>query len=495
MPANLNLAHDADPLRNDHLEVPSLRNADHMTAGTASLSYPSAMMTPAPDEIDTVDLPVTGALPLELTGRYFRNGPNPLPGEPVRHLLIGSGMLHGVRLRRGRAEWYRNRWTRTARFAGRPFVRPDGTRDLTAVSANTHVIRHAGRILALVEVGFPYEVTPELDTVGPCDFGGRLTTAMTAHPKCDPATGELHFFGYGTQPPFVTYHRLDAAGQLVYSRPVAVTAGTMMHDFAITEHHVVWLDLPITFQRELIGKAMPYRWDDQYGARLGVMRHDRPGAPVRWFDIAPCYVFHVGNAHEDAAGRIVLDAVRYSAAAFNAMWRMVSRTANPAAAAAVAGPGSARLHRWWLDPVTGTVSEQPLDDRSVEFPTVADHKVGRSSHCLYTVADTYAAGAAGIPGVAILKYDTVGGGATSYELDSGTAVGEAVFVPASGGARREDDGWLICIATRRDGTASQLLILDASNVTAGPIAAVDLPRGVPSGFHGSWIPDADQPCL
>jgi carotenoid cleavage dioxygenase len=130
----------------------------------------------------------------------------------------------------------------------------------------------------------------------------------------------------------------------------------------------------------------------------------------------------------------------------------------------------------------------------VEFPAVADHKVGRSSHCLYTVADTYTAGAAGIPGVAIVKYDTAGGGATSYELDPGTAVGEAVFVPA-GGARREDDGWLICIATRRDGTASQLLILDASNVTAGPIAAVDLPRGVPSGFHGSWIPDADQPCL
>ncbi len=448
-------------------------------------------MTPVPDEIDAVDLPVTGLLPPELCGRYFRNGPNPLPGEDIRHLLIGTGMLHGVRLRDGRAEWYRNRWTRTGRFAGRPFIRADGTRDLTAVSANTHVMRHAGRILALVEVGFPYEVTPELDTVGPCDFDGRLTTAMTAHPKCDPATGELHFFGYGTRPPFLTYHRLDAAGRLVRSREIAVPAGTMMHDFAITEHHVVWLDLPVTFQPGLIGKAMPYQWDEQYGARLGVMRHDRPDAAVRWFGIDPCYVFHVANAYEDAAGRIVLDAVRYSAAAFNGMWRIVSGAANPAAAAA--GAGSTRLHRWTLDPVTGTASEQPLDDRGVEFPTIDDTKVGRANSFVYTVADTYTVRAAGVPGVAIVKYDTAGGTTTSHELDPGTAVGEAVFVPATGGTRREDDGWLISIATRRDGTASQLLVLDASNVTAGPVATVDLPRGVPSGFHGSWIADGDQP--
>ena len=58
------------------------------------------------------------------------------------------------------------------------------------------MLEHAGRLLALVENGFPYEITRELDTVGPCDFDGRLTSAMTAHPKCDPVTGDLHFFGY-----------------------------------------------------------------------------------------------------------------------------------------------------------------------------------------------------------------------------------------------------------------------------------------------------------
>jgi carotenoid cleavage dioxygenase-like enzyme len=136
-------------------------------------------LAPVPDEIDVRDLPVTGALPPELAGRYLRNGPNPAPGEETNHWFSGQGMIHGIRFRDGRAEWYRNRWVRTTSFMqGAEFVRQDLTFDRTAVSANTHVIPHNGTIYALVEVGFPYMLTPELDTVGPCDFGGRLTTAI-----------------------------------------------------------------------------------------------------------------------------------------------------------------------------------------------------------------------------------------------------------------------------------------------------------------------------
>ena len=175
------------------------------------------------------------------------------------------------------------------------------------------MIRHADRIFALVENGLPYEMTPELATVGPCDFGGRLTTAMTAHPKEDPVTGELHFFGYGYFPPYLTYHRLSAGGELVESREIEVPKSTMMHDFAVTEHYLVWLDLPFVFE---VGRAggMPYAWEDGYGARIGVT--PRQGGPTHWFDVDPCYVFHVGNAWEDADGRIVLNGARYHASAF-----------------------------------------------------------------------------------------------------------------------------------------------------------------------------------
>jgi carotenoid cleavage dioxygenase-like enzyme len=437
-----------------------------------------------PDEIGTAALPVTGVLPPELTGRYVRNGPNALPGQTSTHFQIGPGMLHGVRLRAGRAEWYRNRWVRTGAFHGRPFAGPGGRFDLTAVPANTHVIGHARRMFALVEAGLPYEVTPDLDTVGPCDFDGRLTTAMTAHPKRDPATGELHFFGYGMRPPYLTYHRLDAGGRLAWSREVPVRTGTLTHDFAVTERYAVWLDLPVTFRPELAGKGLPYRWDEGYGARLGLMRHDVPDAPVRWFEIDPCFVFHVGNAHEDGSGRVVLDAVRYSPAEFTSLWGLLSRTA------VLTGPdaraGRAVLHRWTLDPATGRATGEPLDEQEVEFPTLDDERIGRPSRYLYTVTGT---DPRCLDRCAIVKYDTDSGKPARYELDAGTVIGEAAFVPATAGPRREDDGWLISIATRRDASASRLLVFDAADLPAGPVAAVELPRAVPTGFHGSWFPD------
>ncbi|HET6257356.1 MAG TPA: carotenoid oxygenase family protein [Pseudonocardia sp.] len=455
-----------------------------MSTSTAPI-YLAGHLAPVPDEIDARELPVTGALPAELTGRYLRNGPNPMPGEDPGHWFTGHGMLHGIRLRDGRADWYRNRWVRTGALAGRPFIRLDGTLDRTAVVANTHVIGHAGKILALVENGFPYEVTDELDTVGPCDFGGALTTAMTAHPKTDPTTGELHFFGYGFTPPYVTYHRLAADGQLVETVPIEVPGPTMMHDFAVTEHHAVFLDLPMTFQ---LRKGMPFDWSDEYGARLGVMRLDRPGE-VRWFEIDPCYVFHVGNAHEDAAGRIVLDVARYARADIVALWGPLggAEATDPAGpAATAAASGLARLHRFTLDPVSGAVTETPLDERGIEFPTVDDDRAGRAGRYLYAVGDAGLASGDN----AIIRFDAQHGTTSAHELGPDHVAGEAVFVPAAAPGRAEDEGWLLSIVTRRDGSASELLVLDATDVAGAPVATVTLPRGVPSGFHGSWIPDA-----
>jgi carotenoid cleavage dioxygenase-like enzyme len=429
-------------------------------------AYLSGYLAPVPDETDAYDLPVTGTLPDELAGRYFRNGPNPLPGQDPGHWFLGPGMIHGVRLRDGRAEWYRNRWVRTAELDGAPFIRPDFSIDRTAVPANTHVIPHGDRILALVESGLPYEVTAELETVGPCDFGGRLTTAMTAHPKQDPDTGELHFFGYGAVPPYLTYHVLDAAGELVASRDITVAGPTMMHDFAITDRHVVWLDLPVVFDLALVGtERIPYRWDDGHGARLGVM--PRAGdVTVRWFDIEPCFVFHVGNAYEDATGAVAVDAVRYDVDDFRSVWSRLGGGSNLDRA-------GAQLHRWRLDLAGGACREERLDDRSVEFPTHNDRCTGRPNRHLYTVGEH-----------TIVKYDTATGSATVHDLGTDRRPGEAVFVPTHG-ARAEDEGWLLSIVTDPKGSA--LLVLDA--VGLAPVASVGLPRRVPAGFHGSWIAD------
>ncbi|HEX4722771.1 MAG TPA: carotenoid oxygenase family protein [Pseudonocardiaceae bacterium] len=444
-------------------------------------TYLSGAMAPVPDEIGAADLPVTGALPTELRGRYFRNGPNPLPGTDPGHNFLGQGMLHGVRIEDGRALWYRNRWVRTALFDGAAPERR--CLDLAATTANTHVIQHAGRILSLVENGIPHEVTADLETVGPYDFGGRLTTAMTAHPKVDPATGELHFFGYGVRAPYLTYHVLSAAGELTRSTEITVPGPTMMHDFAITENYVLWLDLPVVFDVDLAANpGMPYRWSDAYAPRIGVMRRD--GTEVRWIDVTPGYVFHVGNAHEDATGRIVLDAVRYDRAGFASVWRVLGGTPAPAEGLGHGNGGS--LYRWVLDPVTARVSEQRLDDQSVEFPTLNDDYTGRDHQYVYAI---------GTPvlfddedGPSIVKYDIAKQTKESRALPTGWVPGECVFVPAEDGTD-EDHGWLMSIVTHETKDAAHLLVLDASDVAGEPVATVMLPRRVPAGFHGSWIAD------
>ncbi|MFJ6214113.1 carotenoid oxygenase family protein [Streptomyces sp. NPDC092296] len=442
---------------------------------TATPYYLDGHLAPVPDETDAAGLEVVGTLPPELDGRYLRNGPNPLAGQDRGHWFAGHGMIHGVRLRDGRAEWYRNRWVRTRKLAGDPFRREDGTLDLAANPANTHVVQHGEKLLALCETGLPYRLTPELDTLGPDDFGGRLRTGMTAHPKEDPHTGELHFFGYGFLPPYLVHHRLSADGELVESREVRVPGATMMHDFAITEHHVVWLDLPVVFDRTLVGGGMPYRWDEGYGARLGVM--PRTGsAEVTWYDIDPCYVFHVGNAHEDTDGNVVVDGVRYAPDVFTAMWSRMGGAVDPAAAAATTGAG--HLHRWTLPAGGGPVREERLDDRGVEFPTHDDTRTGRAHRYLWTVSDD-----------SLVKYDLRSGAAREHRLGEPSVPGEAVFVPAAGG-RAEDEGWLLSLVSDRAAGPARLLVLDAADLTVQ--AEVRLPRAVPAGFHGGWFPETGR---
>ncbi len=262
---------------------------------------------PVHDELTAFDLPVEGSIPAELNGWYLRNGPNPRAGGD--HWCVGDGMVHGIRLENGRAAWYRNRWVRTESFDDPvPIYNDDGTRNLHSSIANTHVVRHAGKTLALMEFSLPYEISNDLKTLGVYDFSGMLTDSMTAHPKICPTTGELHFFGSGNIfQPHVNYHRADADGHLTVSRPLDVSALTLMHDFALTDSYVVFMDLPLLFNLNVAltqphQRDLPYRWDDNYGARLGLLRRDDPYGSVRWFDIDSCFVFHIANAYDYAAG-------------------------------------------------------------------------------------------------------------------------------------------------------------------------------------------------
>jgi carotenoid cleavage dioxygenase-like enzyme len=427
---------------------------------------------PVHDELTAFDLPVQGSIPADLNGWYLRNGPNPRAAGG--HWCVGDGMVHGVRLENGRAAWYRNRWVRTESFEHPvPLYNNDGTRNLHSSIANTHVVRHAGKTLALMEFSLPYEITNDLKTVGAYDFGGKLMDSMTAHPKICPATGELHFFGCGNIfEPHVMYHRADVAGQLTISRPIDVPALTLMHDFALTAEHVVFMDLPVLFDFRLAlaqrnERDLPYRWDDHYGARLGVLRRDDPYGPVRWLDVDPCYVFHVANAYDvrSAGGNsIVLEVVRYPE-----MWRDSSEFGIDAA-----------LWRWKLDLDTGPVQESQLDDRGVEFPRIDDRLTGAAAR--YSVA----VGSGGL-----VRYDLERDTASEHRFGpdgNPGAPGEAVFAPASGESD-ESAGWYLTYVYDPARNASDLVVIDASDFEGRPVARIRLPRRVPHGFHGNWIPD------
>jgi carotenoid cleavage dioxygenase len=431
---------------------------------------------PVHDELTVFDLPVEGSIPAELSGWYLRNGPN--PREAGGHWCVGDGMIHGVRLEDGRAAWYRNRWVRTESFDHPfPVYNDDGTRNLHSSIANTHVVRHAGKTLALMEFSLPYEISNDLKTLGAYDFGGKLVDSMTAHPKICPATGELHFFGCGNIfEPHVMYHRADADGHLTINRPLDVPALTLMHDFALTAEHVVFLDLPLLFNLRLAlmqqdERDLPYRWDDHYGARLGVLRRDDPYGPVRWFDIDPCYVFHVANAYDVASSTsqasgnsIVLEVVRYSE-----MWRDSTEFGTDAA-----------LWRWTINLDTGVVRESQLDDRGVEFPRLDDRRAGAAAR--YSVA---------VGSGALVRYDLQGDTAAEHPFSahgSRGAPGEAVFAPAVGESD-ELAGWYLTYVYDPVTDGSDLVIIDASDFEGEPVARVRLPRRVPHGFHGNWIPD------
>jgi len=418
--------------------------------GTKLPFYMKGNYAPVQEEIEAVDLPVVGELPPELNGRFFRNGANPPDGVTPSHWFDGDGMLHGIRLRDGNADWYRNRWVRTKLLAGEQRFDPETFDfDLSAGRANTHVLRHAGRIFALEEGSFPNEVSPDLDTLGPTDFGGAVTTPVTAHPHVCAET------------------------------PIETPTPVMMHDFAISRNHAIFMDLPVVFDLDIAlgGAGMPFCWRPDNGSRIGLVdrRKIGTGVPVktRWFDIDSCYVFHIVNAWEEDDGNVVvLDAGRHQS-----MWDGSPDAFEPC-----------YLWRWRFDLRTGAVTEEQLDDMEHAFPRIDDRRTGLANRFSWAVTGRPDEPAITDAATGVVKYDLTSGSSTFHDFGAGRSTSEPVFVPADDGAG-EDDGWVLSFVYDKADQTSQFVVLDAADMAAKPVATIALPQRVPHGFHGSWIAD------
>lgn len=426
---------------------------------------------PVREEVTTTELPVTGTIPEELDGRLLRIGPNPIIDPlPTDHWFTGTGMAHGVRLRGGQADWYRNRYINSDTVAdtlGRP--RMEGPRaEIGDGNANTNIIGHAGRTFAIVEAGsYPVELDDELESMGSTDFDGTLEGSFTAHPKRHPATGELHAVNYFFGWDFVRYVVVGVDGKVRRQVDVPTEHSPMIHDCSITESSVLILDFPVHFDLDaaMSGASLPYRWKNDEVCRIGVLPLDGEGADVVWCEMDPCFAFHPMNSFDRPDGTIQLDICRHE--------RMFDRVTN--------GPaeGPPTLDRWILDPATGTVSEDRLDDRNQEFPRIDERRIGKAARFGYTV------GFVGEEGPAF-KRDLETGAVETHSFGSGRSSQEMVFVPRTPDAD-EDDGW--CLSYVHDATTgtADVVILNAQDFSGQPQAIVHLPQRVPYGFHGNWV--------
>ena len=436
--------------------------------------YLSGNFAPVREEVSVDDLPVTGAVPEELEGRLLRIGPNPVvdPDPATYHWFTGSGMVHGLWLRGGKAVTYRNRYVRSDTvvdaLGGDPTPGPrHGMGDNTA---NTNVIAHAGSTYAIVEAGgLPMQLTDELDTVARSDFGGTLPGSFTAHPKRDPRSGELHAVVYYWEWDYIQYVVVGVDGRVRRSVNVPTPKSPMVHDCSITESRVVLLDLPVTFNLEMAmnGRSLPYSWDPEYGARVGLLTREADADSTVWCELDdPCYVYHPLNSYDDG-DRVIMDVAVHP--------KMFASDLN--------GPneGPPVFERWTVDPTTRKVGRDVISDRPQEFPRHDERLVGRKHRYGYTVGEGLQS-----PG-GLFKHDLVAGTVDVHDVGGGRSSQEGVFVPKHADAA-EDEGWVMAYVHDPERNAADVVIIDAQDFTAPPVATIHLPVRVPFGFHGNWIP-------
>ncbi len=457
-------------------------NRKRLPRPTDAHPFLTGIHKPMTEEFTLEELRVDGEIPAALTGRYLRNGPNPAaqPDPASYHWFTGAGMVHGIRIEGGKADWYRNRWVRgseACEVLGEEL--PPGPRAENNDAPNTNVVGLAGRTFAIVEAGGkPVELGYELNTIAHNPFDDTLAGSYTAHPHHDPVTDEMHAITYrGDEPNKVWHVVLDKDAHVIREEAIAVSDGPSIHDCAITENYVLVFDLPVTFSMKMLlsGYRFPYAWNEAHQARVGLLPRKGSGDSIVWVPVEPCYVFHPANAYETADGKVIVDVV-----AHETMFAESKR-----------GPDSrkSRMERWTIDPVARTTIRTVIHDHAQEFPRYDERLTTKAYRYAYSVAIPDGASAEwALAETRLFKHDLEKGETAIHDFGAGRHPGEFVFVPRSAESA-EDDGWLIGLVVDMNDETTDLVILNADDFTGSPQAVVHLPHRVPPGFHGNWVAD------
>ncbi len=451
---------------------------------------------------------VSGQIPADLDGVYLRNTENPVhPALRNYHPFDGDAMVHVVGFRDGTA-FYRNRFVRTDGFlaeqeAGAPLwaglaerpssaIRQDGwgARGRMKDASSTDVIVHGGRALtSFYQCGDLYQVDPlSAQTLGKAGWGGDFPTGwgVSAHPKVDDATGELLFFNYGTEAPYLHYGVVDSADKLVHYVDVELPGPRLPHDMAFTENYAILNDCPMFWDPELISQGKyAARFHRDLPLRIGVLPRRGDSASIRWFEAASTYVLHWVNAYEDGH-EIVLDGFFQDdpEPADNGMGDTWARAFRFLALDRM----QTRLHRWRLNLVTGQVREERLTESITEFGVINPAVLARPHRYVYA--------ATGKPGWflfdGLVKHDLRTGAEERFGFGEGVYGSEVAVAPRAGGTG-EDDGYLVTLTTSMPDDASYCLVFEAAGVGDGPVCTLRLPERISSGTHATWAPGSALP--
>lgn len=485
--------------------------------------YLSGNYAPVPESDICTDLPVVGNLPSCLNGEFVRVGPNP-KFKPVAgyHWFDGDGMLHGLRIKDGKAT-YVSRFIQTSKlrqeefFGASKFLKIGDLKGMFGAliakifslrcqmkvldmsqgmgTGNTAMVYHDGRLLALQEADKPYVIRVledgDLQTIGYLDYEKRLTHPFTAHPKVDPVTGELFTFGYQFEPPYCTYRVVSKEGLMQDPVLITVSGPVMMHDFAITENYAIFMDLPLYFEpKAMIKGGLVLKFDKTKKSRFGILpRYAKSESGIKWFELPACYVLHNANAWEDG-DEVVLYSCRIPDLDLGILSGPLQETLQNY---------DNVLYEMHFNLKTGQSSEKQLSLSSVDFPRINENYTGRKQRFVYCAMLEDITKVKGL-----VKFDLweepllegkreieIGGNVKGvFSFGPGRYGSEAIFVPRASrieGPLEEDDGYLICFVHDENRGKSEVVIIDAKSMAYKPVGVVHLPCRVPYGFHALFL--------
>lgn len=463
---------------------------------------------PSRVEADVYDLEIDGTLPPELHGTYYRAAADPqyppLHGTDI--FINGDGIVHMVRMADGHAD-LKTRYVRTEKFLlerearravfgayRNPYTDDPSVAGRNRGTANTSVLWQGGRLFALKEAERPVEIDPDtLATIGDWDFEGRLASVtFTAHPKRDATTGELIAFGYNTEgvaSPTIEIYWIAPDGELTRTESFDAPYPSMVHDFHVSERYIAFTICPMVNDWERVQRGEPFfHWDSHLHTHVAVIPRDEGVAAIRWYE-HPAAVMqtHTFNAW-DEGGRLHIDHF-----VTNSGW--LSQFPDIRDPDAHEEPPFA--YRWSFDLNSDRTDFDvvQLFDSIGEMPIVDPRRSTlRNRHCWFgtfnpALGPMLEWGPKGPPFTCIAHHDAATDSTEFWYAGADSSPEEPVFVPRSPDAD-EGDGWLLTIVGRRAENRTDLVVLDARDVAAGPVAVCRFPLRVHEGFHGTWVPAA-----